>query len=126
MFLWSAGVLFPSEFHGINLDSGIYAPPSSSWVLCPFPSPPPLQLVLVSSDSASLVEKKQEPVVMNIKNKVTSRRLLKTDKTHGSPGHAYPARQSPSAPKILASSCLNTLIDELITYLMTVKHNCRF
>lgn len=67
MFLWSAGVLFPSEFHGINLDSGIYAPPSSSWVLCPFPSPPPLQLVLVSSDSASLVEKKQEPVVMNIK-----------------------------------------------------------
>lgn len=80
--------------------------------------------MLVSSDSASLVEKKQEPVVMNIK-KVISRRLLKTDKTHDSLGHAYPARQSPSASKILASSCL-TLIDELITYLMTVKHDCQF
>lgn len=107
---------FQPSLEVLNLVSGIYAPPSSPWVLHPFPSPPPLQLVSVSSDSASLVEKKQEPVVTNIE-KVISRRLLKTDRPQGSLGCAYPAQLSSSAPRILAPSCPTTPTDKLITYL---------
>lgn len=72
-----------------------------------------------------MVEEKQEPVVKDIKN-VISRGLLKTGKTCGSLGHDCPAHQSQSAPKIMAFSCLNTVTDELITYLMItiVRYDC--
>lgn len=67
MFLWSARAAFPSEFAGFRLTLwDLTLPPQlSSWVLCPFPSPPPLQLPPVSSDGASLQEEKQDPLVRN-------------------------------------------------------------
>lgn len=125
MFLWSARGIFPSKSDGIKLSFWDLLSPIFLLGFVPFPLAPPLQLVLLSSDSASLVEEKQEPVVKDIKN-VISRRLLTTGKTCGSLGHDCPAQQSLSAPKIMAFSCLNTVTDELIAYLMTVvvRYDC--
>lgn len=61
---------------------------------------------------------------MNVKSVISRCYLLKTNKICDSLGHVHPAQQSPSAPQILASSCLNIQTNHLITII--VKPKCWF